>query len=250
MIKNNLISKRILTAVAHIDAKDKVADVGCDHGYLGIACMQKGVTFIQNIDNKKAPLQVCKKNFTKYLSGDSLLKIVYTLSSGINDLEEMVDTVCILGMGGDTIIQILNENIEKARKLKKIIIESNTKNFEIRTFLSKSGFTITDEDIIEEGKKIYEIINTHYDANSKVLTYDECLFGPILLEKKDPMFLKKWTNQKRKMEKILQMVNISNDSNSSLKKIYNEYYHIKGMLEGKNNGNRRKTLSESKKNSE
>lgn len=246
MIRNSFIKERITTAVSYINKEDKVADIGCDHGYLGIACIEKGVNFIQNIDNKPFPLASCKKNFAKHLSCDVNTKVLFTLSSGLRELDKDINTVTILGMGGETIIQILNDDIDKARLLDKIIIEANTKIFDVRKYLSDNGFSIIDEEILKEGMKIYEIIVAHYVGSVNLYSFDECLFGPVLMVKKDPLFLKKWTSRKQLIENILGTVDINSNLDNKFTKMYNEYNHIKGMLEGNDDRITRKTIDESK----
>ena len=61
------ISKRIEKIIEFIDVLDKVADVGCDHGYLCLGCLEKGISFVQNIDNKIGPLNTAKMNLQDYL---------------------------------------------------------------------------------------------------------------------------------------------------------------------------------------
>ena len=53
---------RLNAALDWIETSDKLADIGCDHGYLAIEALKKGIPFVQLIDNKEGPLSVAKKN--------------------------------------------------------------------------------------------------------------------------------------------------------------------------------------------
>ena len=56
---------RLNAALDWIDCNDLLADVGCDHGYLAIEALKKGVPFVQLIDNKEGPLNVAISNLKK-----------------------------------------------------------------------------------------------------------------------------------------------------------------------------------------
>ena len=204
------ISKRIQKIIEYIDVEDSVADIGCDHGYLGLGCLEKGIKFLQNIDNKKGPLTTAMKNLSDYQMNDN---VIYTLCDGLDNLDSRVDTIVISGMGGDLINQIINRNLEKAKKLKKIIIVAHTKLFLLRKELTKN-FYIIDETIISEKNKLYEIIIFKPSGETKTnYNYDDCLLGPIQKIKKEDLFIDKWNSRLEEIEKILK-----NTTNADLEK--------------------------------
>ena len=204
------ISKRIQKIIEYIDVEDSVADIGCDHGYLGLGCLEKGIKFLQNIDNKKGPLTTAMKNLSDYQMNDN---VIYTLCDGLDNLDSRVDTIVISGMGGDLINQIINRNLEKAKKLKKIIIVAHTKLFLLRKELTKN-FYIIDETIISEKNKLYEIIIFKPSGEAKTnYNYDDCLLGPIQKIKKEDLFIDKWNSRLEEIEKILK-----NTTNADLEK--------------------------------
>ena len=57
-----MVNKRLEIVNKYIDINDTLADIGCDHGYLGIMAINKGVKFVQFIDNKLGPLSSAKQN--------------------------------------------------------------------------------------------------------------------------------------------------------------------------------------------
>ena len=113
-----MINKRLEIISSFIDKNDSLADIGCDHGYLGIMALNKGVNYVQFIDNKIGPLSSAKLN-CENINND---KIEFTLSSGLNDLNNQVDTIAICGMGGELIVDILKADLNKAKNLKKMIL--------------------------------------------------------------------------------------------------------------------------------
>lgn len=207
------ISKRIQKIIEYIDVEDKVADIGCDHGYLGLGCLEKGIKFLQNIDNKKGPLETAMKNLSDYKMNDN---VIYTLCDGLDGLDSRIDTIVISGMGGDLITQIISRNLEKALNLKKIIIVAHSKLFLLRSELTKN-FDIVDETIISEKNKIYEIIIFKPNRGNKIkYNFDDYLLGPIQKIKKEELFVEKWMLRLTEIEKILK--NITNSELENEKK--------------------------------
>lgn len=47
-----MLSKRLNKVLTYINNTDKLVDVGCDHGYLAIEAINKGVKLVQLVDNK------------------------------------------------------------------------------------------------------------------------------------------------------------------------------------------------------
>ena len=197
--------KRLETIIKYINNNDIVADIGCDHGYLGIMALNKGIEFVQFIDNKIGPLNQAKKNCENIDSK----KIQFTLASGITALEEHIDTICICGMGGELICDILEENLSAAKLLKKIILQPNRNEPNLRKYLMTNGFVITNEEIVYENSKYYEIIVCHY--TNKMIEYaeEELLFGPVLMKKREENFVNKWN------EKLVEFLRIQQVSNNN-----------------------------------
>lgn len=211
-----------LNAIAkYINEDDKIADIGCDHGYLGILALKKGVKYLQLIDNKQGPLDSAIQNFQNYDTSN----VLFTLSSGLDNLNENVDTIIIAGMGGHLITDLLNNNIDKAKKLKKIILQANTEIDYLRNFLDDNFFKITDESIIYDNYKYYEIIVCSYDDQYKThLSDDEKFFGPLLLIERSKTFLNKWNEQ------ILKLENIKNKQKKEISSIDEKINYIKNAI--------------------
>lgn len=209
------ISLRLRSILTWIGESDKIADIGCDHGYLGILSLSKNVKYIQNIDNKEGPLSSAKQNF-KDLEHDA--EVFFTLSSGMDDLNEEVDTVCICGMGADNIIEIISKHLTRAKSLKKIILVPHTKPHLIRKFLSNNNFKIVDEMVILENGKYYEALCAVPTNEKVLLSYDECLLGPILLKKPSTMFVNKWQIRYNQLKDIIKALDESNENYSKIKR--------------------------------
>ena len=101
-----MISKRIKEIVKLVPPYRRICDVGCDHGYLVMEAFDQGlIDFAQLVDNKEMPLLSAKSNLKDYNKDSYEL----SLSNGISELRSDIPCVCILGMGGVLICDILKD---------------------------------------------------------------------------------------------------------------------------------------------
>ncbi len=219
-MKNERLSK----VLEFIDSEDKLADVGCDHGYLAMMAIDKGVKFVQLIDNKNGPLMSAKQNLKPY---EKKCQVLYSLSSGISNLESCIDTVAICGMGGELISQIIESDYNKAKKIKKFILQPNSKVSFLRHYLYIHGFAIIDEEIVSDMSKVYEILVVTFDGRNIKFDNKDVLFGPILMNKKNPLFIEKWQNKLQLCKNIL---NNLSTSDPKYQTIQNEIKMIEEVL--------------------
>lgn len=214
------ISQRIKLAASFVDSGDIICDIGCDHGYLGIEAIKKGASKIILIDNKEEPLKRAKIN-TNFLKDEYDIK--YLLSDGMDKLEDKVDKIFILGMGGDQISAILENNKEKIDFDTIFILDAHSRIETLRQYLFNNNFQILEEIIVKEKGQFYELIEAQ--KVSDLLNYNDLdiKFGPILRIKKDPLFIEKWTMKLNKNLKIL-------ENNPNLEHIRAEIEQIRRVL--------------------
>lgn len=191
---------RLNAALDWVDVNDRLADIGCDHGYLAIEALNKGLSFVQLIDNKEGPLNVARNNLNKY---DYSNKTKFTLASGLLELDPKVNCVAILGMGGELIINILEEGAHKSSNVAKFILEANTKVPSLRKYLFLNKYEIVSEKIVKENNKYYELILCK--KTNSIIKYNnfDIEFGPILRKEKSPIFIEKWTDVYNKYQNII-----------------------------------------------
>ena len=134
-----------------------IADIGTDHAYVPIYLAQNNITKKAiATDLKEGPLKIAKKNIEKYNLSD---KIELRLGSGINPLKQgEASSIIIAGMGGELIINILSENIEKAYSAEYLVLQPMNSQNMLRKWLSENNFSLVKEDISIEGFKVYNLI--------------------------------------------------------------------------------------------
>lgn len=181
-----MYKKRLSEIAKYVEPFKRIADIGCDHGYLIKEAFEKyNINYAQAIDNKIGPLNSAKRNLSNFKDN-----IDFSHSNGLDDLNENVDCIVISGMGGTLIYNILVKGIEKLRNVKRIILQANRNIDKIRLFCNQYCYKIVSEEIIYEYPSFYEIIvleKGFVEYNNK-----EIMFGPLLIKEKSDIFINKW----------------------------------------------------------
>ena len=96
------LSDRLLACAGFIKKGSRVADVGCDHGYLSLYLLQQGIaSSVIASDVNEGPLQSAMRNARKFGFSD---KISFYLSNGVRNIPRDFDTLVCAGMGADTMM--------------------------------------------------------------------------------------------------------------------------------------------------
>lgn len=181
------LTDRLLKIASLVSKGKKIADIGTDHGYIPVYLLKNNyIDFAILADVNKGPLENAKKEvYTNNLDA----KVSLRLGSGIEVLKEgEVDEIIIAGMGGILISELLKANIKVANSVDKLILQPMQAQKELRKYLLSNGYEITDEALVKEDFRIYEIIVARYiGENTKV--DDEIYYevGKKLLEKDDKL---------------------------------------------------------------
>ena len=100
------ISDRLLACCDFVSKGDRVADIGCDHGYLGIHLLTNCIaSHMIESDVAPGPLDSARRNAAKYGVESAM---TFCLSDGVKDIPRDFDTLVCAGMGGDTMIHIFS----------------------------------------------------------------------------------------------------------------------------------------------
>ncbi len=183
--KNNRISE----VAKFIDPYKIIADIGCDHGFLVIEAFEKyHIDKAYAVDNKEGPLNQAIHNIK---DKPYYKNVIFSLSSGIEEIGEDTECVVIAGMGGILITEILDKPL---KNVKRLILEPNRDQEDVRKKVVSLGFDIVNEEVIFDKGKYYEIIVCDKVDDLGINKYSdiEYEFGPILLKEKSLLFREKW----------------------------------------------------------
>lgn len=194
------LSKRLSLIASMVDKNSVIADIGCDHALLDIYLVQnKIVKKSIACDITEGALNQAKKNILI----SNVRKIDVRLGDGLKPISQKdnVDTIIISGLGNIKIKEILENDLNKLRNVKTIIIQSNTGIEKIRQDVIKLGYYIEKEDIVKENGIIYIVIK--FCKGSKEYSKKEIFFGPKLLENKNSLFNEMIYERINKNKKII-----------------------------------------------
>ena len=199
----NKLSKRLEIVSSYVNDNSKIIDIGCDHGLLSIylAKKYKNISIIASDINKNA-LNNAITNIKKEKLED---RIETRLGSGLSVVgANEIDTIVISGMGANTIVSILKYSTDKLKNVKNIIIQSNTDLYFLRKEVTKLGYYIEDESLVEDSNIIYTVIK--FSKGKKRYSYNELYLGPILIKKNDNLFKKKIDKEIKTITMILSRI--------------------------------------------
>lgn len=191
------LSQRLLTCCTFVRPGDRVADVGCDHGYLGIHLLQTGLaSSVIASDVNEKPLQSAVANAVRYGEKE---KMSFYLSDGVRNIPREFDTLVCAGMGGDTMISILEAAPWLADSRYRLILQCQSKRPELRQWLAIHGFSIRRETLSKDGKFVYPVMEVIYQPGQQ-LTPAQTYITPQLLEDNHPLLPEFLARVKRGVE--------------------------------------------------
>lgn len=231
------LSKRIYSIKDAVTLGESVADIGTDHGYV--------------------PLLLCRDGISPYvimsdISEDSLSKAVETFNimnipidptqfrvgDGLNTIESgEVDDIIIAGLGGHTITQILDADINKTKSFKKLILQPRKHSGALRVWLYKNGYEITDEILTSEGKFICEIIIAIPNGdNHEILPMGENDIRwayPMSLNNANPDYLRKRVGWKLgSIKEQIESLRLSDkDQADAINSLQADYEYLSSLIE-------------------
>lgn len=153
-----LLSDRMQAVVGLVEPCDRIADIGCDHGYVAMELIRRRIcSKVIAMDINQGPLEQAKSNIREY----GMQEYISTrLSDGVEALAigEVNGIVCA-GMGGRLVINILSQGKEVISQMQQLVLQPQSEICEVRSFLRESGFVIDKEDMVLEDGKYYPMMH-------------------------------------------------------------------------------------------
>lgn len=213
------LSLRLESIISLIKPANLLVDIGTDHGLLLIECVNQNIiSYGIGIDNKKGPLAIAQRNINNANLDD---KISLLLSEGATSLTTKADTWVIAGLGGETILEIIEQSLDKAQALKQLVLAPHSKVDLVRKQLALLGFTIQEELLVEDDK-FYIILSVHYDGLSKELSLRDQLLGKL---PKDATYYKYIIDMINKLSDIIEKQSIPNKYYQEVLEILNQEFY-------------------------
>jgi tRNA (adenine22-N1)-methyltransferase len=210
-----------------------VADIGTDHAFIPIYLVSQGICKRAiATDLRKGPLCVAQRNISEY----GLTEVIETrIGCGLRPIaDHEAETLIIAGMGGLLIAEILGDGMDKVMGFKSIIIQPMYAAEYLREWLQLNGFEIYDEDLAEEGSKLYNIIDARLSTVTLKTPDTDNVIGKALIAKKHPL-LKKYIQKQIKIytkivEGLCKARNSAAESGNELEKTEKILRYLQGLI--------------------
>ena len=188
-----------LSAVASlVPACECAADIGADHGFLGAHLLLTGrCAFVRFVDISAVSLEKARRLIGKLrLEG----RAEFLVGDGAGAFNAPLDAAVIAGMGAEVICGILDRGRERLSGA-SLVLSPNLDAAAVRRFLMESGYAITGEALVNEGRRFYPVIA----ARPGRARYDrlQLLAGPVLLEKRPDSLMLYAEHRLRVIERAL-----------------------------------------------
>ena len=155
-----MLNQRLQACAAWIADGKTVCDVGTDHAYLAAELLRKErCQHVIASDIGEGPLQAARRTLEQ---AGLLQRATLLLSDGLEQVDKTdVSHVVIAGMGGETIIHIL----QPCDWVKQgVQLESDLR------WLAENGYAILQEQVVKDGKFFYNLLRVQYDGVVRTLT--------------------------------------------------------------------------------
>lgn len=174
------LSNRLQAVASWIAPCGTVADVGTDHGYLPVWLLQTHTA--QRViasDIHAGPLDRARRSAAAYSLENA---IRFELCDGLQFAgADAADTVVIAGMGGETIITILDA-APWTRQGRRLVLQPQSKIRELTDWLQDNGYMLADTQLCLDAGKLYLILDVRGAAPQEQITAET-----LLLCRRDPL---------------------------------------------------------------
>ena len=231
------LSPRLKTVASFLEGVTLLCDVGSDHAYLLVYAIQQGlITSAIAGEVVKGPFESAQQTVQDYVLTD---KISVRLGDGLDVVtsKDEVAAISICGMGGELIARILEQGRVKGTLTgnEKLVLQPNVAEHLLRQWLVDHHYEILEEVVVEDHRRLYEIIVAEKREQSVLLTATQIKFGPKLIENPTNFVIRKWERQLRKIEEILEQLKQSKEVPTEKVETFNhQYLELKGLIDNAN----------------
>lgn len=178
------LDSRLSAAAEFVNEGTVAADIGTDHGYLVCSLIERGIcsaAYATDINIK--PLESARA-LIKELGYED--KIETRLADGLEGLPEKgIQEVLVCGMGGETIISILERCKWVKSELVHLVLQPMTRADMLRRWLCENGWRIDAEKAVEAEGHLYSVMSVYYCGDKFSPDDIYCLVGEIAQEESE-----------------------------------------------------------------
>ena len=211
------LSIRLEAILSMLEKTDCLADIGCDHGFLPIEALRRGLCARAiACDLREGPLERAREHVQEAGLEE---RIDLRISNGLSALGQgEASTVVIAGMGGDLIAEILAKACSESDVLASVdqlILQPQSEMAKVRRALSMIGFHSVKERIVTDREKVYWIWRCVPGEEAFEADW-QWEYGLYFAKTKDPSWREYLAKQQRVKEALLEK--LSDNSSEAARK--------------------------------
>ena len=232
------LSKRIHALADSVTKGHTAADIGTDHGYVPMLLIRDGkCPRVIMSDISEGSLSKARETFRLCGLNDRVSESDFRTGDGLETIETgEVDEIIIGGLGGHTIVEILDADKDKSRSFKRLILQPRKHSGTLRHWLYVNGWDIEREYLAPEGKFVCEIISavpTEEDRREPAYGYDDIRWKyPEYLVDIDPELAVKRLSWKKDSvaEQIENLYDSDADNSGRIKPLHRDYLYLRDLI--------------------
>ena len=157
-MKRVKLTARLKTLADFIENGASVADIGSNHGYLAVYLAQNNtMNRIIATDISTASLDAARRTALEYNMSEA---IIFHTASGLDGISpDDIDTIIAAGLGGETILSILDNAPWTKTPGKRLILQPQSKYDVLFRFLYDKGYDIKTVKYVWDKKKRYIVVH-------------------------------------------------------------------------------------------
>ena len=192
------LSFRMQQVAAMVEPCRTAADVGCDHGYVAMELVEKGIVRqMIAMDVRKGPLARAEENVRQR---QLQARIACRLSDGLEALSPgEADSIIIAGLGGPLMIHILERGSNHRLGTEALILQPQSDIPAVRRYLHRIDYEIVKESMVFEDEKYYVIMKGKPQTDRLAWNAVEYQYGRDLLRQRSPIL---YQNLKKEYQQL------------------------------------------------
>jgi tRNA (adenine22-N1)-methyltransferase len=189
------IDKRLESIVELCPTVKKIADIGCDHGYVTCELVLEDKAQMVIATEKSAE---CLNKAVSLADAINITPFIsFRQGDGFEPITkyDKINFAIIAGMGGAEIIKILKK---KPKRLYDFVLQPMSDVILLRQYLIENKFNIVVDKLVKEGDKFYNVIRVT-KGRCKPLADLELYFGKTNFTENYEVFYEYLTKQQKKL---------------------------------------------------
>lgn len=222
------LSERLQAIADMVIVGEPVADIGSDHAYLPVFLVENGIVpWAIASELGDGPFERALQSVSRSAMQE---RIKLRQGDGLQVLARAeVSTVIAAGLGGDSIVAILDYDWQKSNSFKRFILQPMSRAGVVRKKLAGKGWPIIEEKLVMENEQYFPIIISQPGFQPYPLDELEAEIGPQILQANDSIKRGFIANYVEKYEKLYSSLSCSLQPENSV--LAQEYLEMKQRLE-------------------